>query len=178
MSVPYPNPELIPVWATLGIEAALIHDRALPVYREARHLVPVGLGTDGRDKLLSPGAAAAWTEMKAAAARDCIELLLISGFRSYAYQAALIEYKLRRGDTLDAVLRINAPPGCSEHHTGRALDIGFDGCPALDADFDKTAAYAWLRRNARCFGFRLSYPQNNPQGYLYEPWHWYFSGHR
>ena len=107
----------------LGITQDWLKTRGLPFHVEARHLTPVGLGTDGRDKLLHRPAARAWLKMRAAAAKDGIELQLVSAFRSYAFQAALIRGKLQRGSSIDEVLCINAPPGYSEHHTGRAIDI-------------------------------------------------------
>lgn len=156
----------------LGIEHAWIEARRLPLHAEARRLAPAGLGTDGRDKCLAPAAARAWHALRAAAAGDGVELLLVSGFRSLEFQSALIRGKLQRGMALDEVLRINAPPGYSEHHTGRALDIGTPGCAPLDEAFERTAAFDWLNRNARRFGFRMSYPRDNRHGFLYEPWHW------
>ncbi|MGH8446630.1 MAG: M15 family metallopeptidase, partial [Solimonas sp.] len=138
----------------------------------ARRLQPVGLGTDGRDKLLVPAAAQAWLAMRAAAADDGVELLLVSAFRSVDFQAALIRNKLKNGRSIDEVLQVNAPPGHSEHHTGRAVDIGEAGTPALEEAFEATRAYAWLSAQAGRYGFRLSYPRGNREGYLYEPWHW------
>ncbi|ROH93237.1 D-alanyl-D-alanine carboxypeptidase family protein [Stagnimonas aquatica] len=162
--------------AELGLPASLFADRPLRLIAEARRLTPVGLGTDGRDKLLTPGAARAWRSLRAAAAGDGVELLLISGFRSVDYQAALIRAKLARGLSAEEVLRINAPPGYSEHHSGRAVDIGCTGTAALDEAFETTPAYDWLRRHAAEHGFRMSYPRGNRQGYLYEPWHWFHVG--
>lgn len=158
--------------AELGIEPAALRARGLVRHREAQRLQPVGLGSDGRDKLLAPAAARAWLAMRETAAQDGVALLLVSAFRSIEYQAALIRGKLERGATLDAVLRVNAPPGYSEHHSGRAVDIGAAGVPALDEAFEACEAYAWLCREAARFGFRLSYPRGNREGYLYEPWHW------
>jgi len=158
--------------AELGITPAMIAARGLRPHAEARRLQPVGLGTDGRDKLLVPDAARAWLAMREAAARDGIALHLISAFRSVEFQAALIRNKLRKGQTIAEVLRVNAPPGYSEHHTARALDIGDGVTPALDEAFEQAPAYAWLRAHAGAFGFQLSYPRENAEGYLYEPWHW------
>lgn len=160
----------------LGGDGALVKRRQLPIHPEAQRLVCVGLGSDGRDKFLAPAAARAWRAMAASAAADGIELRLISAFRSYAYQLALIRGKLDKGRSIDDVLSVNAPPGCSEHHSGRAVDIGVTGTPALEEDFENTAAFAWLSRRAADFGFRLSYPRGNRHGYLYEPWHWCFHG--
>lgn len=158
--------------AELGLPASLFADRPLRLIPEARRLTPVGLGTDGRDKLLTPGAARAWLALRAAAAGDGVDLLLISGFRSVDYQAALIRAKLARGLSAEEVLRINAPPGYSEHHSGRAVDVGYAGTAALDEAFETTPAYDWLSRHAARYGFRMSFPRGNRQGYLYEPWHW------
>jgi D-alanyl-D-alanine carboxypeptidase len=161
--------------AELGITPEALAGRVLPVFADARRLTPVGLGTDGRDKLLVPAAASAWQPMRKAAAEDGIELRLISAFRSIEFQAALIRAKLGKGQSIGDVLKVNAPPGHSEHHTGRAVDIGESGCAALDEAFERTAAFAWLQRNAATFGFTMSYPQGNAQGFLYEPWHWCWS---
>ncbi len=164
--------------AALGIAPASIAQRRLPAIGEARRLVAADLGPDGRDKMLTPAAASAWIALRDGARRDGIALQLVSGFRSYAFQARLIRIKLDRGLPIDEVLRINAPPGYSEHHSGRALDIGTPGCAQLDEAFEHTPAFDWLRREAGRFGFRLSYPRGNRQGYLYEPWHWYYRGRR
>lgn len=156
----------------LGVTPAALRRRGLRRYAQARRLTPVGLGTDGRDKLLRPFAARAWHSMREAAAGEGIELLLISAFRSVDYQMHLIRAKLARGMAIEDILRVNAPPGYSEHHTGLAVDIGSAEVGALDEAFENTPAFAWLTANAQRFGFVMSYPRNNAQGYLYEPWHW------
>ncbi len=157
---------------TLGLDPAGLSRRGLRRHPDARQLVPVGLGTDGRDKLLTPIAAQAWLAMRAAAAGQGIELLLVSAFRSAEYQMTLLEARLKRGESLEQALTVIAPPGYSEHHSGRAVDIGTPGCGALDEAFESTPAFAWLQREAPGFGFSMSYPRNNPQGFRYEPWHW------
>ena len=42
-------------------------------------------------------------------------------------------------------------------------------------NFEKSAAYTWLKNNAYRYGFILSYPPNNAY-YQFEPWHWRFVG--
>ena len=69
-------------------------------------------------------------------------------------------------------LPIFAAPGFSEHHTGRALDIGTPGFVDLEENFETTAAFAWLQVHAEEFGFTLSYPKGGTRGIGYEPWHW------
>ena len=48
------------------------------------------------------------------------------------------------------------------------------GVEPLEEVFDQTAAFEWLVNHARDFGFSMSYPRDNPQRFLYEPWHWCF----
>jgi D-alanyl-D-alanine carboxypeptidase len=67
---------------------------------------------------------------------------------------------------------VSALPGFSEHHTGRAVDVGTPDSVPLDYGFQSTGAFAWLQSNAADFNFRLSYPADNSEGYVYEPWHW------
>ncbi|MBX6420623.1 MAG: D-alanyl-D-alanine carboxypeptidase family protein [Sinobacteraceae bacterium] len=157
---------------TLGAPANLVETRGLPLHVEARSLRCVGLGSDGRDKFLAPAAARAWLALRAAAQAEDVELLLVSAFRSFDFQFALIRRKLQQGRSLEEVLGVNAPPGCSEHHSGRAVDIGTRDCEPLAEDFENTPAFAWLQGNAARFGFALSYPRGNRYGFLYEPWHW------
>ena len=75
---------------------------------------------------------------------------------------------------MEQILRVNAAPGFSEHHTGRAVDLGTHDCEALEEEFEQTDAFVWLERNAESFGFAMSYPRGNASGFAYEPWHWCF----
>ncbi|MBV8062321.1 MAG: M15 family metallopeptidase [Nevskia sp.] len=158
--------------ADLGADPTLLKRRRLPLHGEARSLVCVGLGSDGRDKFLAPSAARAWLAMRAAAHADGVDLLLVSAYRSFEFQLGLIRGKVARGRGIEEVLSVNAPPGCSEHHSGRALDIGAADTPALEEAFEHTPQFHWLEQHAGRYGFHLSYPRGNHYGYLYEPWHW------
>ena len=156
----------------LGIPQGLCAGRALPVQEEARELELVEVGENGREYLLVPSAAAAWRTLRAAAEADGVALKIISAFRSVERQAEIVREKLARGLTLDAIFSASAPPGYSEHHTGRAVDLGTPGAQPLEEDFEDTPAFRWLSANAGRFGFVLSFPRDNPHGYVYEPWHW------
>jgi zinc D-Ala-D-Ala carboxypeptidase len=90
-------------------------------------------------------------------------LKIISAFRDREYQE-----KLRRQSpqAQRTSLALN-----STHFTGRALDLYVGGEPVDTKDENRviqtqTAAYRWLAKNARRFGFRP---------YFYEPWHWEYS---
>ncbi len=126
----------------------------------------------GRPQQLTPVAKQAWQEMKSAAAQQGVVIHLISAFRGFEYQYQLLKRKLDAGEALNEILTVNAAPGYSEHHTGRAIDIGTIDSPALEVEFENTPAFDWLCANAADFGFSMSYPRNNPLGIDYEPWHW------
>ena len=159
---------------TLAIDAATRAAYRPPACAEPTRLALVGRDRAGRELWLRDDAAGAWRAMHAAARADGVELVPVSGFRSAEYQAGLVARKLAGGQPLAKILEVSALPGHSEHHLGTTLDLhGGDG-PLLEAGFERTAAFAWLQRHARRFGFTLSYPRDNPWGIAYEPWHWRF----
>jgi D-alanyl-D-alanine carboxypeptidase len=158
----------------LGVDLAAIAARGLPYHAEAPELVSIGLDILNREQRLTPKAAAAWHAMQAAAAEQGISLLPVSGYRSIEQQVAIIERKLARGDALATILAGSAPPGYSEHHSGRAIDIATLNSPPLIDAFELTDAFAWLNENAEGFGFTLSFPRDNRYGYVFEPWHWFY----
>lgn len=149
--------------------------RALERTREPRVLASVGRDRYGREQFLAPAAARAWLRMQRAARSDGVALELVSAFRSAAYQAALVARKVAAGRTLEQVLQVNAAPGFSEHHAGRAIDVSVPGMEPLEEDFETTEAFRWLAIHAGDHGFRLSFPRGNRHGIAYEPWHWYYT---
>lgn len=148
----------------------------LPCFAEAEELVEVGQNLVGRMQSLTPEAARQWHAMVAAAGADDVVLMMVSGFRSVEYQAALIRKKLEAGQSVTEILKVNAAPGYSEHHSGRAVDIASPGSRPLTEEFESSAAFSWLQANAKDFGFSLTYPRNNRFGFIYEPWHWSING--
>lgn len=168
------NAHLIALNQELGISQDTLIARGLHECEEAKYLEVAEQGADGRAYLLAPVAAAAWRNLKTAALHDDIPLLIVSAFRSIERQAEIIRRKLEQGLDIEAILSVCAPPGFSEHHTGRAIDLSTMGDPSLEIKFDQTPAFAWLMERSNAFGFYLSYPLGNPQGYQYEPWHWCF----
>lgn len=97
-------------------------------------------------KPMRPDVARAYDRMRSAATADGVALVVVSGFRSDAEQAVLFA---RNPDP-----KWVAPPGKSLHRLGTELDIG------------PPAAYGWLGRNAKRFGF--------VQRYSWEAWHYGF----
>ena len=135
---------------------------------------------DGSIKMRST-AAEKFQAMKAAALATGVVLAPISGFRSQQTQEQVFfDVKAARGQATTKRAAVSAPPGYSEHHTGYAVDIGDGAVPAtnLNTTFENTKAFKWLEANAAYFSFEMSFPQDNPQGVSYEPWHWRFVGDR
>jgi len=156
----------------LGIPASYGRDGCPPYYPEASDLVEVGPNLVGRMQSLTPLAAARWQQLVEAASGDGVRLLIVSGFRSFDYQAELIRRKIDAGQRIEDILMVNAAPGFSQHHTGAAVDIASPGSRPLTEEFDRSAAFEWLTGNAGDLGFSMTYPRENQWGFVYEPWHW------
>lgn len=170
------NPRTVSLFTELGISLDLVQARGLRECEEVTDLEVAEVGGDGRNHLLIPPAAEAWRNLKAAAHCDGISLFIVSAFRSVNRQAEIIRQKLVTGEHVEEVLTLCAPPGFSEHHTGRAIDLSTPDSRALEVEFDQTSAFTWLIEYAAEFGYSLSYPIGNRFGYQYEPWHWCFHG--
>ena len=95
-------------------------------------------------KAMRPDVAEAFDRMAVAARRDGHTLSITSAFRSDAEQARLF--------AANPNPKWVAPPGTSLHRYATELDLG------------PTGAYAWLKANARRFGFI--------HRYAWEPWHY------
>lgn len=108
-----------------------------------------------------------------AAEEDGIQLEVDSGYRSERYQKRIFRRMLAEGRSFDDIVRFVAPPGYSQHMLGTAVDF----FPS-DWRFADTAAYAWLRENARRFGFEETYSPDRPAKFPREAWHWNFTGQK
>ena len=159
---------------TIGASSNLLAKRELTLFTDAADLTVAHVSRSGREHLLIPAAAEQWGCMREIADKEGVVLVMISGYRGFDRQLQLIQEKLAEGHHVDEILSVMAPPGCSEHHTGRAVDVGTPGCEPLSENFEHTDAFQWLSSRAEEYGFRMSYPRNNRMGYRYEPWHWYY----
>ena len=134
--------------------------------------IPFAEGVVESRKQMRAEAANALEEMFFAAAEDGIELLGVSGYRSYYTQKNIYEKRLEEMGQKH-VDKYNAKPGHSEHQTGLAMDLGCPGYVDLTERFAKTDAYKWLVKNAHLYGFIIRYPKGGEKetGYAFEPWH-------
>jgi D-alanyl-D-alanine carboxypeptidase len=158
----------------LGIPTSFVTRRRRFLHCECEDLVSIGVDWFRREQWLERRAASQWQAMLATAEHDGVVLMVVSGFRSFDYQRKIIERKLAAGLTIEQIICVNALPGFSEHHTGRAVDIGTPGSPPVTEEFEQTPAFDWLTRRGQDFGFWMTYPRGNQFGVIYEPWHWVF----
>lgn len=156
----------------LGVPREYGRARQLRLQREPAQLACIGDDVHGRVQWLQPRAARALATLRAAAARDGVDLQVVSAFRSIEYQLGIIERKLANGQSIEEILRVSAAPGYSEHHSGRCVDFTTPGFASLEAEFERSPAFRWLVQHAPRHGFTLSYPRGNRHGIAYEPWHW------
>jgi D-alanyl-D-alanine carboxypeptidase len=107
------------------------------------------------------------------AARDDVDLRILSAYRSFDEQAQLKgQYLVTYGEGANT---FSADQGFSEHQLGTAVDFTTPDLPGQLETFGETEAYEWLLDNAYKHGFILSYPEGNAF-YIFEPWHWRFVG--
>ncbi|HLH22709.1 MAG TPA: M15 family metallopeptidase [Chloroflexota bacterium] len=120
--------------------------------------------------------------MFAAARADGVVLGIVSGYRSYASQAALFDAAVRQqvaqgADRADAEARVNrfrARPGHSQHQLGTTVDLTSpEASNALGQRFDQSSAARWLHEHAAEYGFVIPYTEDDEPytGYANEPWH-------
>ncbi len=123
--------------------------------------------------LMERTAALAIEQLFAIGLTQNIHLYGVSGYRSYERQKAIYETSVRTRGQAHTDKYI-APPGCSEHQSGLAMDVSI---PALDfqleESFDTTKEGKWLKKFAPLYGFIIRYPKglSHITGYQYEPWH-------
>jgi LAS superfamily LD-carboxypeptidase LdcB len=91
--------------------------------------------------------------------------IITSGYRTYAEQREVFNTSTEG---------IAALPGCSEHETGLAFDVGATN----SSDFSSTPQFDWLIKHCAEYGFILRYPNGKEYvtGISYEPWHYRYVG--
>jgi hypothetical protein len=150
------------------IDAELIrHSNPLlvnPYNRLPEYFMPAALEIiDEYGRLATPETISAFNRIQTAALDEEIYLYVQSAYRTIAHQRELYEQAGENG--------MVARPMFSEHHTGRALDLGgVDGL--LDVN-GPTKTGRWVAEHAHEYGFIIRYTEANRHitGYPDEPWH-------
>lgn len=127
---------------------------------------------------LRKDAAAALEKLFKLAKEDNIELLAVSGYRSYFRQQGIFNVeKENKGE--EQALQAVALPGQSEHQTGLAMDVTSRSVNLeITKKFGETKEGKWVSENAHKAGFIIRYPlgKESITGYQYEPWHLRYVG--
>ncbi len=103
---------------------------------------------------------------------------IVAGWRSYEDQVYLYQNAVdTKGQAhADAYLAL---PGCSEHHTGLAVDLdSYNIEDGTSGGFDGNGEYAWAVEHAWEYGFIQRYPpeKSGITGIDYESWHFRYVG--
>jgi LAS superfamily LD-carboxypeptidase LdcB len=108
-------------------------------------------------------------------------LLIGSCYRSPAFQIFTLIYILVKiySFNLAKTLKRVALPNYSQHcsFSSTAVDIiNVDGEPTDEnpEKFSNSIEYKWLVKNAINYNFYESYPPDNKDGIMWEPWHWQY----
>ena len=110
-----------------------------------------------------------------AAQEQGIQIRAIDAYRSYDYQAGLWNYNAGLYGT-EYADQYYARPGQSEHNSGLAVDITFNGYNFNEIELYD--GYEWILSSAHEYGFILRYPEEKQDitRYGYESWHFRYVG--
>ena len=142
---------------------------------------PIPAEWSSRDGLyLRTEARDAFLRMAEAAARDGVQLVVVSAARNFTYQNGIWSRKWARPDYAGwsdiekarDILKYSAMPGSSRHHWGTDLDLNNLENNWFESGEGLRIA-TWLGAHAAGFGFHQVYTEDpHRTGYLLERWHW------
>ena len=150
-------------------------------------------GQDEEVKGLLPEVQQAFEKMKNAAAREGIDIRVVSGYRSYERQRQIWNAKYDRFKSqnlpdsaiFDKITAYSTLPGTSRHHWGTDIDIidastEYSGDVLVADKFHGNGPFCrlkdWMEKNASDYGFELVYTfDENRPGFEYEPWHYSYA---
>ncbi|WP_224483587.1 M15 family metallopeptidase [Robertkochia aurantiaca] len=131
--------------------------------------------------------------MKEAAAKEGIEIRVVSGFRDFARQKGIWERKYNRftgegaspEEAIERIIEYSTIPGTSRHHWGTDIDI-IDGGAEYSGDvlvaekFERGGPFhklkKWMDAHAGAYGFvRVYTDEPGRKGFKYEPWHYSYA---
>lgn len=132
----------------------------------------------------------AYERMRQAAAKEGIDIKVVSAHRSYHRQREIWNAKFKTltlqglpaKDAIQEIITYSTLPGTSRHHWGTDIDI-FDNANPQSGDVllaekfygdgPSSALRSWMNRNAADYGFLEVYTDHpNRKGFAHEPWHY------
>ena len=132
----------------------------------------------------------AYERMRQAAAKEGIDIKVVSAHRSYHRQREIwnAKYKtltlqgLPAKDAIQEIITYSTLPGTSRHHWGTDIDIIDNANPQSGdvllaekfyGDGPSSALRSWMNQNAADYGFLEVYTDHpNRKGFAHEPWHY------
>ncbi len=125
----------------------------------------------------------AFKQMSEAAAKDGVQLTIISATRNFFQQKAIWERKWQAesdiSNEIDRAMKIllySSMPGTSRHHWGTDMDLNNLNNEYFESG-EGLKIYRWLKEHAHKFGFCQPYTSkaNGRTGYEEEKWHWSYT---
>ena len=104
-------------------------------------------------------------------------LLVTSAYRTVSYQQQLFaDYAATHGEDMARIYV--ADPGCSEHHTGYAVDLSTMSRKGERIALIEHAQFDWVKAHCTDYGFILRYPVGSQETthVAFEPWHFRYIG--
>ena len=165
----------------------------LSMYTSAQHIDPLfvlGKTTPPLVGNMQQEVYKAYEKMRNAAAKEGIEIKLVSAHRSYNRQREIwnAKYKtltlqgLSAIDAIQEIITYSTLPGTSRHHWGTDIDIIDNANPQSGdvllvekfyGDGPSSALRSWMSQNAADYGFLEVYTDHpNRKGFAHEPWHY------
>ena len=123
----------------------------------------------------------AYLKLKEFLATKNVIIGIASAYRSEEYQQEIYDGYVKEYGKAYAD-KVVAPVGCSEHHTGLAIDINIkvNGAWASNNNelMKQVEHYKAIHKYLADYGFILRYPEEKEDitGYPYEPWHIRYTG--
>ncbi|MEM6721383.1 MAG: M15 family metallopeptidase [Bacteroidota bacterium] len=135
----------------------------------------------------------AFINMRTAAAKEDIDIHVVSSYRNYAHQNRIWERKYKRYTkqglspikVLKKIIEYSTIPGTSRHHWATDIDIidknsTYSGDVLVPKKFHGDGPFCklreWLEKNANSFGYYITYTdRHDRKGFKYEPWHYSYA---
>lgn len=123
----------------------------------------------------------AYLKLKEFLATKNVIIGIASAYRSKEYQQGIYD-SFAEEYGKDYADKVVAPVGCSEHHTGLAIDINIKVNGAWPSNnnelMEQVEHYKVIHKYLADYGFILRYPEEKEDitGYPYEPWHIRYTG--
>jgi D-alanyl-D-alanine carboxypeptidase len=117
----------------------------------------------------------AFENLSLAAAKESLNIIAMSSYRSYKYQVTLYNNYVK-SDGKEKADTYSGRPGHSEHQTGLAVDVY--NLKENYTNFENTEEYEWMQEHASEYGFILRFPKDKEEetGYQFESWHYRYVG--